>query len=81
MAGNDFLGQVGRQLLRCPTLLLQHGDVVALGALGTLFPPQSQGWHVVRGDGADAAFGIGIYMTELLSLLLGHGLNLERQNA
>ena len=42
MAGNDFFGDVGRQVLGRTSLLLKHRHVVALRTLRTLLPPQAQ---------------------------------------
>ena len=81
MACDDFLGQMGGQVLGCASLLLQHGGVEALGALGALFPPQAQRGHIVGGDGGHAAHGVGVEVGKLCPTLLGHVLNFERQHA
>ena len=81
MAGDDFLSKVGRQLLWRPTLLLQHGDVVALTTLRLLLPPEAQRRHVVGSNGADRTDGVRLQVGVFEALLLRHLLDFEREDA
>ena len=81
MTGNHLLSQMGRQMFRGTSLLLKHGDIITLCALRTLLPPQTERRHVVCGDCGHAAIRIAIEVSELIAALLGHRLDLERQDA
>ena len=81
MTSDDFLSQVGRQLFRRPTLLLQHSDVIALSTLWLLLPPETQGRHIVSCNGTYRTDGICLQMSVLKPLLLGHLLDFECQYA
>ena len=80
MTGNHLLSQMGWQMFRGTSLLLKHGDIITLGALRALLPPQTERWHVVRRYRGHTAIGIAIEMSELIATLLGHRLDLERQD-
>ena len=80
MTGDDFLGQMSREMLGSTTLFLKHRDIVALGAFRTLLPPETQRRHIVGGDGGDAAIDVTLEMGELETALLRHRLDLERED-
>ena len=55
---------------------LEHGDIVALGSLLTILPPQSQRRHIMRRECGDTTIGIAIQMGKLVACLLRHRLYL-----
>ena len=71
MTGDNLFGQMGRQMLRRPTLFLEHRYIIALRSFRALLPPKPQGRHIMGGDGGDATVRIAVEMGELEATLLG----------
>ena len=81
VTAHDILGQPAGQRTGCRTATTQRRVVVGLRTLFVLVPPLTQGWHVVGRDGIHAAIGVMRQLAKTCRRILGHGLDLQRENA
>ena len=70
---------MSRQLFRSASLLLQHGGIVTLCALGVLLPPLSEWSHVVSRDCCQRAYRIAVKVCKFHTIQFWHLLYLKTE--
>ena len=81
MTCHYFFAQPPRYGSRSLPVFLQHLVEILLRAHGILFPPPAKGGHIMGKYGGHTPVRIFFQPSEFQPELLGHGLNLKRQDA